>query len=71
VSVYTRPLTTPPVSPRLAGICAYCADPATHQVYAYDDIGQIIAAAYCCDEPTHWDWLVESVERFMWENSGA
>jgi hypothetical protein len=49
---------------RLRGlrICAYCAEPATHVVYAIQDDDSILGAAFCCDEPTHWTWLVDDVE---------
>ena len=40
-------------------ICAYCANPASYEVA--NESGTL--TGYCCDEPTHWSWLVESVRR--------
>jgi hypothetical protein len=40
-------------------ICAYCAEPATHEVA--NEARTLVG--YCCDEPTHWEWLLSSVER--------
>ncbi len=44
-------------------ICAYCGEPTQTMVRIRRDDGLTIGAAYCCDQPTHWAWLLSSCER--------
>ena len=42
----------------LREVCAYCGTFNVRYVVWRPDL---VGGCFCCDEPTHWAWLVESV----------
>jgi hypothetical protein len=58
--VHTEPTPSEP----LTYICAYCGSAAIYMVRIERPSGTLIGAGFCCDEPTHWAWLVSFAEEF-------